>query len=72
MPLGGISHGAGFESVRAIAIMPLLDPSLSVRTMNTRQFQQVAEKVGSSLSFDGGGTGRHSATFTGKVPLRDT
>jgi len=49
-----------FESVKAAAIIPLLDPSLNVRTMQTRMFQQVAEKVGATVAFDGGGTGRRS------------
>ena len=38
----------------------VLDPSLNVRTMQTRMFQQVAEKVGATVAFDGGGTGRRS------------
>jgi len=58
IPLG--PNFVTFENIKAAAVIPMLDPSLNVRTMQTRMFQQVAEKVGATVAFDGGGTGRRS------------
>jgi len=60
VPLG-VPNAAGFDGVRAAAVLPALDPALNVRTMQTRMFQQIGEKAGATVAFDGGGTGRRSA-----------
>ena len=57
IPLG-VPNAAGFEGIRAVAVLPALDPALNVRTMQTRMFQQIGEKAGATVAFDGGGTGR--------------
>lgn len=47
-----------FCDVRAVAVVGLLSQGFkNVRTMDTRLFQQVGERLGASLALDGGGDG---------------